>query len=52
MHQGVTPGSHPIDFNTFAGPLFQDVVIPKYIDFLKAVHREHMYMIYVILRNI
>ena len=41
MHQGVTPGSHPIDFNTFATSLFQETVIPKYIEFLKCVHRKH-----------
>ncbi|KAF9504059.1 hypothetical protein BS47DRAFT_1369062 [Hydnum rufescens UP504] len=29
MHQGVMPGSHPIDFNTFATSLFTDTVIPK-----------------------
>jgi hypothetical protein len=43
MHQGVTPGSHPIDFNTFTTTLFQDTVLPKYIEFLKVVHRKHTY---------
>ncbi|KAF9515794.1 hypothetical protein BS47DRAFT_1360756 [Hydnum rufescens UP504] len=38
MHQGVMPGSHPIDFNTLASSLFTDMVIPKYIEFLKIVH--------------
>ncbi|KAF9503418.1 hypothetical protein BS47DRAFT_1369546 [Hydnum rufescens UP504] len=35
MHQGVTPGPHPTNFNTFAGSLFQDQITPKFIEFLK-----------------
>ncbi|KAF9513226.1 hypothetical protein BS47DRAFT_1362570 [Hydnum rufescens UP504] len=38
MHQGVTPGPHLTDFNSFAGSLFQDQITPKFIEFLKKVY--------------
>jgi hypothetical protein len=46
MHQGVTPGSHPIDFNTFAGSLFQEQIIPKFIEFLKIAYRKFLSFIF------
>jgi len=45
MHQGSTAGAHPVDFNTFAGTLFQEQVTPKFIEFLKKVYRKPTYNI-------
>jgi hypothetical protein len=40
IHRGVTVDEHPVDFGGFAHDMFNNDVIPIYIDFLNKVFRK------------